>query len=69
MHKQYAIKITENLMKTVYVSATSEYEALEITVQNWNSGVNGFDLNGDDFSGVEFDILSGESPESGGVSC
>ena len=52
--KEFAIKITETLEKTVIVEAENEREALQLVDDNYRAAKEGYVLDSENFTGVEF---------------
>ena len=52
----FNIRITETLEKTVKVEANSEYEAILQVHTNYNAAKDGFVLDADNFTNVDFEV-------------
>ena len=53
----FNIRITETLEKTVKVEANSEYEAILKAHTNYNAAKDGYVLDADNFTNVDFKVL------------
>lgn len=53
----FNIRITETLEKTVKVEANSEYEAILKTHTNYKAAKDGYVLDADNFTNVDFKVL------------
>ena len=53
----FNIRITETLEKTVEVEVNSEYEAILKAHTNYNAAKDGYVLDADNFTNVDFKVL------------
>ena len=53
----FNIRITETLEKTVKVEANSEYEAILKAHTNYNAAKDGYVLDADNFTNVDFKVV------------
>ena len=57
---QFKIKIIETLEKTVNVEANSEYEAILQVHTNYNAAKDGYVLDAENFTNVDFKVLKND---------